>query len=152
MGMNQEFRPGFINKNEYALPPHQILSPDIIGKLSEVKVACALRDLPAINKVNISENFSKDDMLGRDLTVNFKEDVGMDMVWVQVKTSHSGMEIYRECMAKMLRRKKILMDLDEWFTMNRLVLIVANGYSSKQINDSFEAQVERINKHSQKVN
>ncbi len=130
------------------LPDGSLAPPDLTsdekGSYSEIKVATALMDHPEISRVTMTEHYSPDDMRGRDIIILFKDELERDPVFIQVKSSHNGADIYNKKTKKWLKRRGLNMTTEEWMAMNRIMLIIGNGNTPEEIRESFDEQLHAI--------
>jgi hypothetical protein len=92
----------------------------------------------------MSKPFSKNDMLERDIITWLRNDLDGEPMYVQVKSSDKGAEIYYDKLKRRIKRLGLNMTVEDWLAMNRIMLIVGNGRTSRQIRASFSEQMLRI--------
>jgi len=127
----------------------QILEAEKVGDQSETAVYTAIQNLPYVQQVVAHEKWSDEDvLLGIDMTVVLAEDnkFGLDKVYLQVKSSKTGIVSAKEKIRNKNKRKPLTdAELAEELAYQRLIFI--NGGSAmdqEKICNFFETQLGQM--------
>ena len=147
---------GIVPKNRHPnhadIPLHLIKASDSLGtergKFTEIRVQNIIASQTEIvESVIRNEPFSSEDSLGHDLTLTLSGDSPLRIVYVQVKSSRSGIINYK----RDIRDKYFPKEIDrpelvkKWMIDHGIILL--NGSETKtdtEILESFTPQLQRI--------
>ncbi len=110
------------------------------GRKSEMRAAAVIQGQDTVEEVIRNEQFSDEDIRGRDLTVHL---VTGDIVWVQVKSSQTGVSEFIKQIGNRLSKTGIHVPVREWLASQRLILLDGSR-SRNDITKNFNNQLRRI--------